>query len=211
MRLTFFVILILVLNLNNYSQTSIGIKSGINFSKAVYLSDYNEELINPIRKLKPGVVAGIFISQSLNKIISVQAEFLYSQKGLKVIQQPFHKSINTMNYIEVPLTGHYSVVKRKHSSLNLYIGGYAAYWTDGKYKRTDLGTEEITILKVDFNNLNYTFNRIDAGIIGGFVYKTKKSDFFVRYIHSMLGSSQINADALSNKVISIGMNFSLLK
>jgi len=194
-----------------FSQTSIGIKTGINFSKAIYLNEFNDELIKPIRKLKPGFIGGITFHQSLNKILSVQAEILYSQKGLKVKQLPYSTSINTMNYIEVPLTGHYSVVKKRHSSIDLYIGGYAAYWTDGKYKRTDISTGETEIIKVDFHNNDYTFNRIDAGIIGGIKFRGNKTDFFIRYTHSMLGSSQLNADALSNRVISFGMNFLLLK
>ena len=211
MRLTFLAILILSLNLNNYAQTSIGLKTGINFSKAVYLNDYSEELVNPFRKLKPGFISGIVIHQSLNKILSVQAEVLYSQKGLKVTQQPHSTTINSMNYIEIPLTGHYSIIKNKYSSFDLYIGGYSAYWIGGKYKRTDLITDKTGIVKVDFNNPDYTYSRIDYGLLSGAVFKAEKADFYIRYTYSMTGSSQINTDALSNRVISVGINYKILK
>ena len=89
----------------------------------------------------------------------------------------------------------------------MYIGGYVAYWIDGKYKQKDLTSGEIVNLKVDFKNPDYKYNRIDAGILAGIVYKVKKTSFFLRYTHSMSGSSQINADALTNRVVSFGINF----
>ena len=212
MRMTFIVILILGLNLNNYSQTSIGIKTGINLSKAVYLNDYSDELVSPFRQLKPGLICGIVIHQSLNKILSVQAEVLYSQKGLKTKQVPHNSTINSMNYLELPLTGHYSIVKNRHSSFDLYIGGYSAFWTGGKYMITDYQTNEIIKNeKVDFNNPDYKYSRIDFGLISGAVFKAQKTDFFIRYTHSMTGSSQINTDAFSNRVISVGINYLIIK
>ena len=212
MHLTFLAILILGLNLNIYSQTSIGIKSGINLSKAVYLNDSKDELIDPIRQLKPGFVGGLVIHQTLNEILSVQAEILYSQKGLKTKQVPHNTTINSMNYLEVPLTGHYSIAKNRHSSFDLYIGAYSAYWIGGKYRITDYQTNEIVKNeKVEFNNPDYTYSRIDFGLLGGAVYKAEKTDFFIRYTHSMTGSSQINTDAFSNRVISLGINYLILK
>ncbi len=211
MRLCLLLILIFTLSLNNYSQTTVGFKSGINLSKSVYLDDYKDDLIAPIRILKPGFIGGIVIHQTLNKILSVQTEVLYSQKGLKVTQEPHSTTINSMNYIEIPLTGHYSIIKNRYSTFDLYIGGYSAYWMGGMYKRIDLITGETGIVKVDFNNPDYTYSRIDFGLLGGVVYKAEKTDFFIRYTHSMTGSSQINTDALSNRVISLGINYLILK
>ncbi len=211
MRIVFITALIFCLTYSNYSQTSIGIKTGINFSKAIYLNENSDELVSPYRQLKPGLLSGIVIHQSLNKILSVQAEILYAQKGLKVTQAPHSTTVNSMNYIEVPLTGHYSVIKNRHTSFDLLIGGYSAYWIGGKYKRTDLITGETGIVKVDFNNPDYTYSRIDFGLLCGAVYKGEKTDFFIRYTHSMTGSSQNNTDALSNRVISAGINYLILR
>jgi len=193
------------------SQTSFKIKAGMNFSKAVYLNSEKDALIKPIRQLKPGIVAGIALQQSVNKILSVQAEILYSQKGLKTTQAPYNTTINTMNYIEIPITGHYSLSKNRHSYFNIYIGGFGAFWTDGKYKRKDYYTGEINSIKVDFHNSDYTYSRIDAGILAGAIYNIKNIDLFIRYTHSMIGSSELNADALRNKVFSFGINYIILK
>ena len=202
---------LLIFSLNGFSQTYFKIKTGLNLSKAVYLNDANDALIKPVRKLKPGFTGGIALHQFLNKVLSVQAEILYSQKGLKTEQIPYATTYNTMNYIEIPISGHYSLMKEKHSYFNIYIGGFGAYWTDGKYKRKDYYTGEISSVKVDFNNPDYTYSRIDAGILAGAVYNINKLDFFIRYTYSMTGSSEYNADALSNKTISVGINYIIIK
>ena len=192
-------------------QTYFKIKTGLNLSKAVYLNKVNDDLVKPIRKLKPGSTGGISLHQFINQVISVQTEILYSQKGLKTEQAPYATTCNTMNYIEIPITGHYSLMKEKHSYFNIYIGGFGAFWTDGKYKRKDYYTGEISSVKVDFNNPDYTYSRVDAGVLAGAVYNINKLDFFARYTHSMTGSSEFNTDALSNKTISVGINYVIIK
>ncbi len=193
------------------SQTSFKIKAGINFTKAVYLNSEKDALIDPIRQLKPGIITGITVHQFINKVISVQGEILYSQKGLKTTQIPYATTINTMNYLEVPISGQYSIMKTKYSYFNVYIGGFGAYWLNGKYKREDYYTGEISSEKVDFHNPDYTYSRIDAGILAGVIYNIEKFDFFLRYTHSMTGSSELNADALSNRTFSFGINYNILK
>ena len=201
-------ILILVslcINCYTFSQTSFGIKTGLNLSHAKYLDVDDDQLIKPYRKLKPGFVAGFVLNKQLNKVLSVQAEILYSQKGLRSEQIPYNKIVNTMNYIELPISGHYNLHRSKSTAFDVYLGAYGAYWIDGKYKKDDLTTGERFVVKVDFKNQDYKYNRIDAGILSGIVYKVKKTSFFLRYTHSMSGSSQINADALTNRLVSLGI------
>lgn len=210
-KLILLIFTVISFNIFGTSQTYFKIKTGLNLSKAVYLNKTNENLINPVRKLKPGIITGFVFYQFLNKVLSVQAEILYSQKGLKTEQIPFATNISTMNYIEIPVTGHYSLIKKKHSYFNIYIGGFGAFWADGKYKRKDYYTNEISLEKVDFHNPDYKYSRIDAGILAGIIYNINKLDFFARYTYSMTGSSEFNTDALSNKVFSFGINYIILK
>lgn len=192
-------------------QISVGIVGGLNLSHAKYVDAADEQLIKPYRKLKPGMMAGIFLNNDVNEVISVQAELLYSQKGLKSVQLPYNESINTMNYIELPISGHYTVSKNSLTEFTIYVGGYISYWLTGKYKSTDLNTGIIDVRKVDFNNPDYTFNRIDAGIVAGIQYRIKRTSLFLRYSHGMTGSSQVNADALMLRVLSFGINYSIFK
>jgi len=207
----FFALLTVSISFFSYSQTSFKIKTGVNFSKAVYLNSEKDALIKPIRQLKSGIITGIALHQFINKILSVQGEILYSQKGLKTTQIPYATTINTMNYFEIPISGHYSLIKTKSSYFNVYIGGFGAYWLNGKYKRKDYYTGEVNSEKVDFHNPDYTYSRIDAGILAGAIYNIKKIDLFIRYTHSMTGSSELNADAISNKTFSFGINYNILK
>jgi hypothetical protein len=207
-----FIFLFTLICISSYSfgQFNLGIKTGFNLSKAVYLNDYNEELIQAIRKLKPGFSGGIFFRQTMNKVLSVEADILYSQKGLKTKQIPYNISVNTMNYIEIPVTGQYQITADNYRSLNISVGGFVAFWTDGKYKRTDLETSETEITKLNFYSTEYSYSRIDAGIIFELILRHKKSDLFVKYTRSMTGSAQDNTDALSNYVFSIGINYKIL-
>ena len=189
-----------------FSQISIGLKTGLNLSYAKYSDKDADVLVKPYRKLKPGFVSGIVLNSKLNKVLSVQTEVLYSQKGLKFEQLPYNKIVNTMNYIELPISGHYNFSARKDASFNFYIGAYAAYWIDGKFKKDDLTSGEKFVDTVDFDNPEYKFNRLDAGILAGIVYKVKKTSFFLRYTHSMTGSSELNVDALTNRIVSFGIN-----
>ena len=196
----------LCINCYTFSQASFGIKTGLNLSHAKYLDDADDQMVKQYRKLKPGFVAGFVLNMQLNKVLSVQAEILYSQKGLKFEQIPYNKTINSMNYIELPISGHYNLHRSKSTAFDVYIGAYGAYWIDGKSKKDDLTTGELSVDKVDFQNQDYKYNRIDVGILSGIVYKVKKTSYFLRYTHSMTGSSQINADALTNRLVSFGIN-----
>jgi len=208
-KLLYLLFLILVPNIL-FSQLEIGLKTGINMCHAKYIDEAKDNLVKPYRKLKPGLAGGIVLHHQLNKILSVQAEILYTQKGLKFEQLPFSKTKNTMNYLELPFSGHYTLFNNGISSFKTLIGGYAAYWLYGNYKREDLSTGEILSEKVDFNNEDYTYNRIDAGVLGGIVYKYNRTSLFLRYSHSMSGSSEDNADDLTNRVITGGIIIDIL-
>lgn len=202
--------LILVIFFSKISaQVSFGVKTGLNLSLARYLDESKNELIKPHRKLKPGLVAGVFANISLNKILSIQTDLLYSQKGLKFIQEAYNnKVINTMNYIEVPITGNYKIYFSKYNFISVYFGGYVAFWTDGKYKSISLLTGESSSENVNFNSEFYSYSRFDAGLLGGVSYKLGSNvGIDLRYTHSKLSSSQEYADGISNSVISLFLTY----
>lgn len=193
----------------SFSQTEFGIKTGINFCKAVYDNSYVDDVISPYRKLKPGIAAGIFFDSKLNKILTVNAEILYSQKGLKYFQTGFREGINTMNYLEIPISGGYNFYIDKKNIINFYIGGYYAFWIHGKFIYTDLSSLIKYETKVDFNSPDFDYNRHDAGLFSGLKYRKYKSklSFDLRYTHAMLSSSNAVADGLFNRLLSFSVSF----
>jgi hypothetical protein len=205
MRFYFILFQFLIIALPFRSQTTFGIKTGLNLSKAVYMEKEYDAIIKPYRKIKPGFTAGIYLNQKLNPSLSVEVDLLYSQKGLKFVQEPFHKTVNTMNYIELPVSGQFMISGNKTSSLVTEIGGFISWWTDGKYIETDFASNNTSAQKVDFKSDYYKYSRIDAGVLAGLIYNLRKMAFSLRYTHSMMGSSRSNADALSNKVITTGL------
>ncbi|NPA68706.1 MAG: PorT family protein [Chlorobi bacterium] len=194
------------------AQTFFKIKTGINFSRPVYAYDFNNKLTEDYKKNKTGFCGGFVLHHFFNEILSVQAELLYSQKGLKIVQNPYGTTINTMNYIEMPVSGQYSLFKTKNTFLNIYIGGYTAYWISGAYKITDYYTGETVSTKVDFNNADYSYERIDAGISAGLSYRfNDNAELYLVYSHGMIESAKENVDGFLNRLFSFGINFIVLK
>jgi hypothetical protein len=193
------------------AQTTFGIKTGLNLSKAVYLEKDIDELVKPYRKLKPGIAAGFCIIQRLNPVMKVEADILYSQKGLKFIQEPFRKTINSMNYLELPISGQLKVTGNKTASLYGELGGFAAFWLYGKYIYTDLATEQTSAVNVDFKDAYFQYSRIDYGILAGLMLDLKKASLSLRYTHSLSGSSELNVDAVSNKVFTTSLIIKIMK
>ena len=205
--LTFF----LAVSLNIFSQTTFGIKTGLNLCIVKYANSDINNIMKSHRKLKPGINAGFFINIELAKVISVQTEILYTQKGLKYIQEGYSKGKNTMNYIEVPVLGQYNIKINRQSKFNIYVGGYVALWTDGKYIRTSYDLYEKEKDKVDFSNEEYKYNRIDAGYLGGVSIKINRFVIDLRYTHSVISSSQAVADGKLNRVFSLCIAYILKK
>jgi hypothetical protein len=207
MKKTFYLLALILSPILFYGQWNIGIKGGLNLSHAKYLDDADEELIQPYRKLKPGIVCGIYANTFFSKKLGMQIEILYSQKGLKIEQLPFGKSVNSMNYAEMPINAQINLFDNGYVSSALFFGAYSGYWLNGKYKSEDPESGQIQKVKVDFNNEEFSYNRFDYGLTGGIQIQFRILSFYANYTHSMSGSSQINADALTNRVFSLGMFF----
>ncbi len=205
------IILVFFLVTTSFSQTDFGIKTALNLCKVKYANSVIDNVMKPLKKVKPDIAAGLFVSTELNKILTVDAEVLYTRKGLKYYQLGFSQGVNSMNYIEVPVSGGYNVFLNRKTILNVYIGGYYAFWLNGKYKSTDLRTLETYITKVDFKNPDWEYNRHDAGLLFGMRLKNTKGKAYVdlRYTHSMLTSSSTVADGIYNRLITISLNFRL--
>jgi len=208
----FIAISILILAISeNKAQSFAGITSGLNLSKAVYLEPENEQIIKDYRKLKPGFNFGIFLIQKLNPIISVEIKVLYSQKGLKMVQKPFHKTLNTMNFLEFPFSSQFKLFPNKNNSIYLEFGGFVSYWTDGKYKEYDMNNAVLQNVKVDFYNKTYEYSRIDYGVLFGLNYQQSGYLLSFNYHHGLAGSSKNSADALSNRTLCFNIGYLIVK
>lgn len=81
------------------TDASFGIKGGANFSN-LYVDDVDDN------NVLAGFNLGVFVNMPLNEAVSIQPEFLYSQKGAKLA---YDNALATgeakfrLNYLEVPV------------------------------------------------------------------------------------------------------------
>ncbi len=108
------------------SGLHLGLKVGLNRSN-VYDSKTQDFSDNP----KIGFVGGAFVSIALNELISIQPEFLYSQKGFKGTGITLGQSYSfkrTTNFIDVPIF----LAIRPASFVTLLVGPQFSYLVSQK-------------------------------------------------------------------------------
>lgn len=118
-----------------------GVKAGVNLAEIRSGSSFtDDDLLNT----KTGIAGGLFYHLSLNKVVALQPEILYSQMGSK-FDDNTSTTLNTagqidVNYISVPLLIKVSPFR----ALGLYAGPQIDYYMGGKAtfddsERSDIG------------------------------------------------------------------------
>lgn len=138
----FLPIFLIILSIPAAAQFSVGIRAGMSMSDYTVKTKYN-------KSNKGGLAAGVVVTNTIGKNISVQADLMYVQKGYnhQICNQCYDKFTST--FIEVPLTLRYSFYLPKISSKleNLKahaMGGiYFSRWLNAKYE-TKIFDDKIT-------------------------------------------------------------------
>lgn len=81
-------------------QVSLGVKAGLNVSDVVMTNYVNPDVENDLT-LKAGLHAGVFVSTALEDRIGISTELLYSNKGVRGLEN-IH-----LHYLALPLLGTY--------------------------------------------------------------------------------------------------------
>lgn len=129
-----------------------GVKAGLNLSNV-----YDEEGNEFTADSKLGFAAGAFVSIPIGKIIGVQPEILYSQKGFKastVIFGHTYEYKRTLSYIDIPLL----FAVKPIESLTLLAGPQFSFLTKQKDTFTDGST--IAEQQTAFENDNLRKNTL---------------------------------------------------
>lgn len=154
---------LLVTNANAQATTdkrdvvSFGIKAGVNYSN-VYDSE-NEDFV---ADGKFGFAAGAFVSIPLGKIVGIQPEILYSQKGFKSSGTYFgntYELTRTTEFIDVPIL----LAVKPMQELTLLFGPQFSYLMKQKDEFT--GGSINAIQQKEFDNNDITKNIF--GLTGG--------------------------------------------
>lgn len=158
----------LLMSFHAFSQLSVGPKVGVNFAyTTIDISDHENGSKSPM----VGVNGGVALNAALNKMLSFQAEILYSQQG--VVYEYDHtigtetvaaKSTFVMNYLRIPVLVKLSFGPEE---TQFYVNGgpYMGYWLDGTKTEESGGSTDESEYEFDDDNVSY--NRLDVGLSFG--------------------------------------------
>lgn len=181
--------------------TKFGIKGGVNLTN-LYVSDVKDE------NMKVGFNAGVFAKVPMSRVVSLQPELLYSQKGSKLTYDNVFGSGEyrfNLNYVELPLSLVFNVAK----NFNLHAGGYASYLVGANIKQLKSNGDINTIadLKAD------DFNRFDFGLLGGLGVDVDNFTIGARYNYGLRDvgksgnlSGNVTSDS-KNSAVSVYLGF----
>lgn len=152
-------LLVLTLSVSAFSQTTFGVRGGVNFYNLTGKDEDGEHLDND---LKVGFELGANAEIPIGVDFYVQPGVLFATKGAKTAPD---YSVN-LSYIEIPVNLLYKPDIGKGHIL-LGFGPYAAFAVDGKYKTPGTGDLEIKfkndITATEFSSGNVYLKRFDAG------------------------------------------------
>ena len=176
---------------------SIGPELGINFSK------YGQDAAS--NDFKPGLIAGGFLTYSIENTHAFTGKILFTQKGTKFSND----NQQTLNYVEVPLIARIFFNREGVFRPNLFVGPSVAFLTGAA---TKVGENK----PVSITNYRDQFNPVDFGITGGlglnFLIATETRILFdFRYTHGLTDITKSNNAVINNQALAItaGVSFGL--
>jgi len=201
---------------NLFSQFSIGLKSGINFSKVRYedkaiQQSFGKTSVNNRVSTNEGLIFELF----MGKVLAIQSEITFSPKGFTYIQ-PVLQGFQKFYYSQIEIGGKVDIKIDSKTRYYLLVSPYVAYWMWGKKMQTDLKTGDVFESKFVFTGIDggwdFEYNRLDAGLIlsAGLKRKNKKGDFVVwnfKYEFGMVPNSKQIAVSTLNRVISLNLAY----
>jgi len=184
---------------------SFGPELGVNFAK--YGMDSDETDYNS------GLIAGGFITYSVENVYGITGKILFSQKGAK------YKINNTeirehLNYIEIPVMARYFFNREGTVRPNIFAGPSFGFLNDAKIK---IGDGEYQDIEDGDGNGDYkdVYNTFDFGLgLGlGLNVKVAQEMYFIidtRYTYGLTDVSK-SSDDTNNQTLAItaGLSFGL--
>ncbi|MDD3004905.1 porin family protein [Flavobacterium sp.] len=131
-------------------ELKVGIKAGINYSNV-----YSESGDGYVADGKVGFAGGVFVAIPLSKLVGIQPELLYSQKGFKTEGTFFDGKI-TSNHLDLPV--HLQI--KPSENISFLVGPQLSYLLSTKYEINGLSA-------IDEEDLEDENNRATLGISAG--------------------------------------------
>lgn len=133
-------------------ELHVGIKAGANYSNV-----YSESGEDFVADGKVGFAAGVFVTIPLGKLVGIQPELMYSQKGFKSENAFLGSDFKaTFNYIDLPI--HLQI--KPTENFSILAGPQFSYLLSSKYELGSLSA-------VDEQDLEDENNRATVGFSAG--------------------------------------------
>ncbi|MEM6965893.1 MAG: porin family protein [Bacteroidota bacterium] len=165
-----------------FSQLELGFRAGLNMAEGSDLRATNGDVLEAARR--NGITAGLFANIQLGKVLALQPEVTFSQKGFTASWDT-SDSTSTLNasYLDMPmmLEAGFAVGNRFRVYGN--VGPNVSYLLEAEQKIYDALNGESTTIPYDFSE--ESIERIDVGVNfgGGFSVRINrwKYSFDARY------------------------------
>jgi len=175
----------------------LGLKGGVNFANLVGPD------LDSNWKTKIGFAAGGFVSFQISRLLAIQPEFFYSQKGSMWKGDPYTFKVN-LTFVDIPLLVKFFMPVSAQSALrpNVFIGPYAGLKMSAKLIAKTAERSDET----DFEDLK----KADLGLVvgGGIDFAFPKGQIFLDVRYSFGFSSFSNIEDFKNKVFAVLVGFS---
>jgi len=177
----------------------LGVKAGVNVASLT-----PEEDEDPVISRRVGPVAGAWVRFAPAKRVSLQAEGLYSEKGVKFEAPGFGSLEIGLRYLEIPLLAHADFGASGSTARAFVVGGGApAFKLSARATAVSDGEKETR----DVDEAIYS---MDFGLVGGVGVEFGRTLIEARYTH---GLRHINTDdngdedRIKNRVFSVTVGF----
>ncbi len=209
MKKTFILILyFLTVFASVQAQIYVGGNVGVNFSGIRFDDKVLQQSFRYYDKIRYGINTGINGDFYFSKILSVDADLAYSQKGY-AYEQTYSQGYKQFEYVQISANGKLDLNPDSKVIFSPYVGTYGAFWAAGKRMKSNYKTGIIYEDKITLSSdTTYSYNRYDTGIIGGFEVKFKinyKRYFTIgiKYEHGMISTDIEKVDGWKNKNLSL--------
>jgi len=118
-----FTALCMILSTTVWSQTSFGVRTGVNFASAQFVTDG----VKLSSTTKAGLNIGVFANFALKERLSLQPELSFSQMGTKL--EDIDEESQTLNYISLPVMAKYAI-----NNWGIFAGPQLSFLTSAKAK-----------------------------------------------------------------------------
>lgn len=204
----------MILSVSVFAQSdrvwSIGPEVGVNFSK--WGSDADDS------DYKTGLLAGAFVTYSIQNTYGFSAKVLFSQKGAAYTLSAPGDDTDVkaqLNYIEIPITARVFFNREGTIRPNVFLGPSFGFLTGAKVKVEDGDYENYEDIDDNIDSYKDVYNTFDLGIAAGLGLNIKVGEemYFIidaRYTYGLTdiakGGSDVNNQAVA---VSAGLSFGI--